>query len=184
MTTGPKWKKCIRVGLTLTVLVVGLIPSYELGQSVKAQRVLEEAAQFRAIAYTDPVKQAVEQKLAIGKEVFQATLIVLGVVWGFVIVKREERILQLEDWPEWVMFLFANAWFVASCYSYLQYLDVLAGFHGSAIRYLEPKDLTIPDYRNEKVETFLNFQQTFAGYGFLTSAIMLLSSYLLKEPKK
>ena len=102
-------------------------------------------------------------------------------LWGLIIAKKDEHKLLLTDFPEFIMFLLANVWFVTSCYCYSDYLDAMADIHSRDPKYAEPADLTIMDFRSPLINNFYLIQQTLWVYGVVTAAMTLFSAHVLKE---
>ena len=126
----------------------------QVNQLVTNSKLFEGNASIKAVAYIEPVKVAITQKLEGAKGLFQSSLLFMAVLWGLVIARREERVLGLRQgsWPELVMFIIANALFAASAYCYVEYTDAISRVHALGdIQYDEPKDLTIMDYRDPRI---------------------------------
>jgi hypothetical protein len=174
-------RRVLRWLFLLTALILACFAAVEVERISRATQSLKEARQINSVAYTDPIKAAVAQKLEAAKGLFQASLLVVAVLWGLVIAKKDEHKLLLTDLPEFGMFLLANIWFVASCYSYTGYLDAMADVHSRAPKYVEPADLRIMDFRSPLINGFYAIQQSLWVYGVVTAAMTLFSAHLLKE---
>jgi hypothetical protein len=137
-----------------------------------------------AIAYTDPVKSAITQKVDGAKSVLQASFLVFAVLWGVILAKKGEGKLLLGDWPELAMFFAANFCFLISWTYYLNYADSMAAIQSQADTSLnpdDPKEQVIPDYRTDIIGVLPDRQYTIFVLALAATGVTLLSAHLLKE---
>ncbi|MCE9566537.1 MAG: hypothetical protein K8U57_31320 [Planctomycetes bacterium] len=135
-----------------------------------------------SVHYTDAVKAAITQKLEGAKGLFQASLVVLGILWGLVIAKKDDRALRITDRPEMIMFLSANVLFLVSGYCYSAYTDAMATVHAAGpVEYEDPKDLTIMDFRDSRIDNLYVWQRGVWVAAMIVTAIALFCSHVVKE---
>src|SRR3954465_1194590 len=72
-------RRVLRWVLLLIALVVAAYAEAEVERIGRTQRELKAQQQFNAVAYTEPIKAAVAQKLEASKGQFQATLAIFAV---------------------------------------------------------------------------------------------------------
>jgi hypothetical protein len=81
------------------------------------------------------------------------------------------------------MFFIANTLLVASVYCYSQYMDAMATVHAiGEIQFDEPKELTIMEYRDKRIDNFSKFQERLWIAGMVATGLTLLSAHLFKRP--
>lgn len=165
-------------------IVAGLYSVIYIHELIENEKQLSGNAQIDAIPYIDPVKLAVSQKLEGAKGLFQTSLLIIGVLWGLVITKKDDKSL-LSDVPEVVMFAIANCLFCLSIYCYSEYTNAMAtvlAFPG--IQYDEPKDQTIMDFRDSRIDNLYLWQSRVFILAMIVTALSLISAHSLKKPKE
>lgn len=184
---GPRWKSWRWYARVVTLLAALAVAGYggrEVGRLSRAEGEIQKtvaATGLAALPYTEPVKQAVAQKLESSRGLFQASLLVIAVLWGLVLAKKGETKLGPGDYPELVMFAAANALLAAGWYAHSKYLDAMAAAHSRDRLYREPAKLTIIDFTAEGIELFFVIQQNLWVCGVVATALVLVSFHILKE---
>ncbi|MBO0699196.1 MAG: hypothetical protein J2P46_12440 [Zavarzinella sp.] len=146
------------------------------------QELTQGAFVLETVAYTEPVKAAVAQKVDGSKGLFQASLLVIAALWTLVVAKKDEKRLVLGDWPEIGMFLIANGFFAMNWLAYSLYMDAMTAIHIPTTQGLiGPEDLVIADYRDARIEMFATSQVSFWVSGAVIAAAALVSAHVLKE---
>ncbi len=176
-----RWRWYGRWSLLAVALVLAYFAGREILRVDRNYAALQAQRTFDPVAYTEPIKAAVAQKLESSKGLFQASVLVLALLWGLVIAKKDEHKLLLTDVPEFVMFLLATIWFAASWYCYSEYLDAMAQIHSRDAKYSEPADVVIMDFRSPLINSFFVSQGNLWLYGVVTAALTLFSAHRLKE---
>lgn len=181
---------CFRWGLfVLSIAVSAWVVYVELSQARMAT-----TQKIGSITFSDPVKAALENKLATSRSLSQAGLVVLGVLWGLMIGKKDEVRIIFGDWPETLMFLFANVMVIASLvFGYLhaeRITDACAsGFEkkNDATAVIPPatkdeeKVYSIPDLFGPRID-YLYVLQSFALMGgVILCGFTFFSAHRLKD---
>lgn len=161
---------------TLAAVGYGLWVAIEAFQ---AYGTLAQTDQFKKLAYTDTIKEAVAIKVESSKGLAQATLILIGVLWGMIVTKKEERVLLLSNWVELVAFLVANALLLASMYMHTEYAGVMAATHTAGVGPLQPKIVTILDFTATPIQQFYSLQMQFLVGGLFLTGAALFSAHLI-----
>lgn len=183
--TGHYIRLITRYVLLLTSCAIAVQVGISTSEVYANHKYFEGNAAVETISYTDAVKAAIAQKIDSSKAIFQASLLVMAVLWGLILAKKDERKLIFTSVPEWVMFFIANACFAVSFWCYSTYMDMMAAIHtmGNTADVVHQKasDVLIYDYRDEKLSSFLKSQQYIWCLGIAVSAMVLISAHVLKE---
>jgi hypothetical protein len=74
---------------------------------------------FKGIAPSDDLRKAIEVRIELASKLFDLTLVVLGVVWGFVLADKVN--IELSRWQNVVLFVSSNVLLLISLFSHLVY---------------------------------------------------------------
>ena len=141
-----------------------LYAGWQYLQIAKNFEMMSGNAHFSSIPYNDATKAAIQQKLEGAKNLAQSTLLVLAVLWGLIIAKKEERALFFSKAHllELAMFFIANLLFASSLYCYSQYNDAMSSVHiQGPIDRDEPADIVIMNFRDDRINDFYKWQERF-----------------------
>src|SRR4051812_44603753 len=88
------WKGTRVALLALSAALVVVVFVFAFGEESESQK------QIKDLRFSDPVKLAIDNKLATSRSFFQAALLAGGVLWGLIIGKTNEMKIVMGDWPE------------------------------------------------------------------------------------
>jgi len=172
----------------VVVALSGLLyASLQIKHLVDNSSLLSGNAQIKAVPYTEPTKAAVAQKLEGAKGMFQITMLVMAVLWGLLIAKKDERALFFSGSHRQEVFLFitANLLFLASAYCYSGYTDAMSSVHVQGQVELEdPKDITIMDFNDPRINGFYVWQMRIWVTAMVVTGLALASAYGFRSPEQ
>jgi hypothetical protein len=116
---------------------------------------------FKAVEPSDDLRKALDLRIDLASKLFDLSLIVLGIVWGFVLADKVT--IDLSRWQHVVLFISTNLLLLISLFSHLIYRLHLANMMWSLAGPLaadstgkaNPK---LPDITDDYVETPFNIQ--------------------------
>jgi amino acid transporter len=170
-------------GVALILLIIATLQMVKV--ATNSSRVSGNSM-INTLYYTEPVKTAANAKLEGAKSLAQVAMLAIAVLWSLIIAKREERAMLLKDRPEVIMFIIANVLFVYTAFSYAIYTDAMSTVHTlGAHDYDDPKELTIMDYRDPRINDLYVWQTWIWGFAMVVTALVLFSAHGLKRsPQK
>ncbi len=169
-----------RWAFTIVSFCFLVFSAWQIKQLIHNETLLSGNAQINAIPYNEPTKAAVAQKLEGAKGLFQITMIVMAVLWGLVIAKKDERALLFSKahLPELLMFVFANLLFAASAFCYSSYTDAMSSVHiQGAVEIEDSKDVTIMDFREPRINNYYVWQERIWVAAMVVTGLALASAH-------
>jgi hypothetical protein len=131
--------------------------------------------------YNDVTKSSIDIKLEQSRSLFSYNLLLGGVLWGMIIIKKDSPAIAWTDVPEWIMFVLANLAIAVNGFCFFSYVSLvsslLASAGNSAIR---PE--SIPDLYDRRIDLFAATQQHTLFLILLMVGLLFLSTHRLKEP--
>jgi hypothetical protein len=91
-----------------------------------------DAPKIEAFPWADPAKEAFASRLGLSSTLFQTGLILLAGMWGLLLVKKEERAIILDQWPERWLLILATVAFLSSCWSHIRFVQDMSSIAMSA----------------------------------------------------
>lgn len=179
------WRKSVRVFLGFACVGVFLVALERVVDRIgRAEQALEAADEIDAIAYTEQVKKALDQKLESSKALLQGSLLVFAALWGLVIAKKGEGKLVLQDWPELMMFLSACALFIICWYCASEYSDTIAGMlTHTGKSHVKPEKQFVMDFQDERINVLLVLQYNVLLTAVAVTGATLISAHVLKAER-
>jgi hypothetical protein len=117
---------------------------------------------FKSVATSDDLRKALDVRIELASKLFDLSLLMLGVVWGFILVDKVA--IDLSRWQNLVLFISSNVLILISLFSHLVYRLHLANVMWSLAGPLAPKksdgspDPQLPDITETYIETPFNIQ--------------------------
>ncbi len=160
------------VGFALLLWVS--IPAFTTYNQIQGKRVA-----LPDLPFNDVTKLALDVKLDQAKTLFTYNVLLLGILWGLVVVQKDVPGLSWGDVPEGVVFLLANVTAVLNALYYSYYVQLVSGAAASAARQ-GGKALSLPDVLDRRIDVFAEVQQ-YSLVGLLVLvALVVLSVNKLK----
>ena len=119
-------------------------------------------------------------RIEITKNLLNVDLLVLAVLWGLIIGKRDEVRIVMNDWPELVSFGVGNIFLLSSFVLHFSYMAAIANIHHSASPFFQ-SDKSVPDLADPKIQTILDGQYWSLCAGAITVVLTLVSAHWLKK---
>jgi hypothetical protein len=110
------------------------------------------------IEYNEQVKASLDVTLDQAKSIFQVSLVVIGVVWGLIIVKADKALITKTDDPELLMFFLTNLLLLIQFLSYYSYTTFVADAYAAGAVQSKKPDLFIPNVFQPKISSLLPLQ--------------------------
>ena len=122
-----RWALAILVAAGAVSLIVPTIHLYTVGQQI-----INHELRLKDVPYNDLTKGSIDIKVDQAKAILQVSFVVLGVLWGLVIIKEGQAKIGRKDRPEMLMFLAANLAFVIQFACYLLFTDAVSSAYSAA----------------------------------------------------
>jgi hypothetical protein len=173
----------VRCGLALAAfvfLIYGIVAIFDLR---KNDSYFDGPYVWLTIPYVDAVKAAITQKTDASKALLQGGIVIILALWSLIIAKKGERRLIMKDGPEITMFFIANILLIASFWCHYKYMDLMSSIYTASADFLslKPEDSRVFDFRDEHVESLLNWQLNLWVAGGIVALLTLFSAHVLKE---
>jgi hypothetical protein len=181
MTNGaPKWHKA-RWGLAVASVVVTVaICVINIGFAVVLHRATSSNSFSAAlIVSNESTRAAYQAVLDDSKSVFEYGVVMLGALWGLVIVKEHAIKLDPPDFPEILMFFCANVLFLMFLLIHQTCVEVLVG--GLLYAGRGGKAEYLPDLSGWEVTWPIVLQWISLGCFLAAGVAALFSAHVLKE---
>jgi hypothetical protein len=127
------------------------------------------------IEWSDAAKLSIEKRLELSTQLFQAALILLGAVWGFVVVKPADAAIVLKDAQERCLLLVATLALAGSLYAHISVVELMSHY---ALMASTSKHLPDLDHPNVSYVLFAQYLATLAGS--LIAAVVVVSAKWLR----
>jgi hypothetical protein len=114
---------------------------------------------FEVRPYNLATKAALDIKLDQAKTSLTILIVLLGVLWGLILVKKDVPGITVDDIPEGSIFILANVAIIINALCYLWYTRMLYTF--AAIGGKTSKtgsDVVIPDFADPRIDQFYDAQ--------------------------
>lgn len=173
------FRRALRWGVTalasggfLWILLSG-VPLLATYQQLRSGRI-----SFADLPFNDVTKVALEMKLDQGKSQFAYSIVLFGVLWGFVAVSKDRPRLSAADIPELIILTMATLVLVANGASFVYYMNTLSRLTATAGR---QGGSSMPDSLDSRVEGFARFQRNSLFVAALMVALLVISMHRLRE---
>jgi len=138
---------------------------------------------FNPIPYNEATKAAIAQKLDGAKNVSQAILLGMAVLWGLILAKKDERklIFSSSRTPELLMFVIANVLLISSLYCYSEYTDAISSVHVQGPTDPDARnDVSIMDFRDDRINNLYRWQMQFWILGMVITGAALFCAHAIR----
>jgi hypothetical protein len=135
---------------------------------------------FQAIEKVEPIpwsecaKLAIDERVDLSARLFQASLIVLGAVWGLIVVKPSDARLVLKDPPERCLLLLATIALVGSLYAHVALVESMSHYALMASATRRIPDLDHPDVSYSLLAQYL----AILGGGLVAALVVVSAKWI------
>src|SRR5262249_55073320 len=110
------------------------------------------------LPYNDVTKLAVDVRLDQARSFLSYNVLLLGVLWGLIVFRKEGPVIAWGDVPEGVVFVLANLAIGLNAWCYWLYMRLISALAGTAAKHSEGGMLSVPDFLDPRVGVFAQVQ--------------------------
>jgi hypothetical protein len=165
----------VGLGVFVWVLVLSVTVYGTYRQVESRELALED------LAYNDLTKLAIDVKRDQSKSLFTYNVVLLGVLWGLILLKKEGPLINWGDVPEGVLFLLGNVAVALNALCYSLYAGLVSSIASVAARRAEPGALSVPNFLDPRIDVFFRVQEQSLIAILILVGLVVFSAHKLKE---
>jgi hypothetical protein len=137
------------------------------------------------IPYNDLTSKSIETRLNLSQSLFQVSLLIIGILWGLIIAKKDETQLVFSEYPEMIMFISGSTLLLLSLCSHTIYINNISHYLAVAAQaFPSPQAnefISMPNFFDQNVNYLFIVQVINLIAGICAAVITLISAHRLKE---
>jgi hypothetical protein len=135
------------------------------------------------LPYNDITKLAIDTRLDQSKGMFTYNVLLLGILWGLILVRKEGPVITSRDIPEGVVFILANLAIILNTLCHTFYMRLITSIAAAAAKRSEGGMLSILNFLDKRIDIFAEVQQMSLVGVLVLVALVVFSTHKLKEPQ-
>lgn len=132
------------------------------------------------VPFNDVTKYSLDIALEQSKAEFAYVIVLIGILWGLLLLTKEAPTIQLHDVPELLLFIFANLTIVVNAICHMLYLSFMSDIASAGGKTSTAHKLVIPDFRHADVTNIAVSQRLTLLCVLALVALTVISIHKLK----